>query len=140
FHDSPPSSLSSSSSSSSLLLLLLLSRPPSPPRRRRRRRQPSPADLGSSFSPSGSRRRRRKRGSRRLFGSSLLSVGISATAMDARNPPLLRLLYSSRFAKDKDGSTLAGARLRRGRERRRTEDWYCVNGGGALIMVVTVVG
>ncbi|CAN0917763.1 hypothetical protein LINGRAHAP2_LOCUS30498, partial [Linum grandiflorum] len=100
----------------------------------------APPTVAATSSPSGFRRRRRRRGSRRLFGSSLLSVGISATATGARKPPPLRLLYSSRFAKDKDGSTLAGARLRRGRERRRTEDWYCVNGGGALIMVVTVVG
>ncbi|CAN0884705.1 hypothetical protein LINGRAHAP2_LOCUS14914, partial [Linum grandiflorum] len=75
---------------------------------------PTVAATSISPSPSCSRRRRRTR-DRRLFGSSLFSVELSATATDERKPPL-RLLYSSRFVKDKDGSTLAGARLRRGRD------------------------
>ncbi|CAN0862188.1 hypothetical protein LINGRAHAP2_LOCUS8410, partial [Linum grandiflorum] len=40
---------------------------------------------------------------------------------------------------DKDGSTLAGARLRRGRGNDGRRIGIAFNDGGALIMVVTVV-
>ncbi|CAN0919393.1 hypothetical protein LINGRAHAP2_LOCUS31426, partial [Linum grandiflorum] len=95
-------------------LLPRFSQPPPPPRRRRRRRQPSPQPPLFFFL--STRRRRRLRGSPtplRLL--SLFSVlGATATATRRRRPS--------------DSSSLSPTRA--------PQDWYCVNGGGVLIMVV----